>query len=663
MELRVSKGASSSPPHGRCDSGRMEGMTREITERTLTEEEVQCSTQLYSRLVNSLDCIVWEADARTFEFSFVSPQAERMLGYPAEQWLSPGFWIQHVHPEDVEWCTKFCIQATEHGQDHEFEYRMIAADGRVVWLHDVVSVQMAPHGPERLTGVMSDVTSRKVAETAREESEERFRQVFERSAAGMVISDSSGQILRANKSFCDLVGFSEDKLQVRSMLEITHAGDREATQAYLEEIQRGRAHVHELEKRYVRQDGEVVWGCTSVVLLLPDGRAPYSISVVQDISARKRAEELLRESEQRFRTIFENEGLGTSLVDRQGHPIKCNPAIQKMLGFTQQELRSMAFTEFTHPDDIDLDWMLYSELVDGKRDKYEIEKRYIKKDGQMMWGHLTVSRVKNEDGAPADYTVGMVEDITERKRAERELRAAHDQLTKELAERTQAEAEIVRLSVSLINAQEEERTRIARELHDDFSQQIAVLGITLSNIRRQIPEDRLEAREQAERAYGRVLAIGEGIRHLSHQLHPAIIEHSGLVAALESYCVEFESLTKVSATVQAEGSFDDLSANATLGIFRIAQEALQNIWKHSGVTEAGICLARAGEHVGLLISDRGIGFDPAQPSKDAGLGLVSMRERARLLGGTLTVESSAGHGTTIIVDIPVNPTPPADASD
>jgi PAS domain S-box-containing protein len=785
MELKVSKGTSSSPLSGRCDSGRMDGITGKVTARTLTEEAV------YSRLVNSLDCIVWEADARTFEFSFVSPQAERMLGYPAEQWLSPGFWVQHVHPEDVEWCTKFCIQATEQGQDHEFEYRMIAADGRAVWLHDVVSVQMAPHGPERLTGMMIDVTSRKVAENAREESEERFRQVFEKSAAGMVISNASGQILRANKSFCDLVGFSEDKLRERSILEITHAGDREATQAYLEEIQRGQALVHELEKRYVRQDGEVVWGCTSDVFLLPDGRAPYWIGVVQDISARKRAEELLRESEQRFRTIFENEGLGTSLVNRQGHPIKCNPAIQKMLGFTEEELRSLAFTEFTHPDDIDLDWRLYSELVDGKRDKYEIEKRYFKKDGQLMWGHLTVSLVKNGDGTPADYTVGMVEDITERKRAEellrqseerfrtifedaglgtalvdrqgypikcnpalqkmlgfneeelrgkafiefthpddidldwrlyselidgkrdkyeiekryikkdgqvmwgqltvsrvknkvgapadyvvgmvediterkraeRELRAAHDQLTKELAERTQAEAEIVRLSVSLINAQEEERTRIARELHDDFSQQIAALGIALSNIKRQIPEDRLEARKQAERAYDRVLAIGEGIRHLSHQLHPAIIEHSGLVAALESYCVEFESLTKVSATVQSEGAFDDLSANAKLGIFRIAQEALQNIWKHSGVREAGICLARAGEHVGLQISDRGIGFDPAQPSKGAGLGLVSMRERARLLGGTLTVESSGGQGAIIIVDIPVNPAPPAKASD
>src|SRR5580692_4257999 len=651
MELKVSRGTSSNPPNGRCDSGRIDDSTRDPTEPTLTEEAARRRTQLYSRLVNSLDCIVWEADARTLEFSFVSPQAERMLGYPAEQWLSPGFWAQHVHPEDVEWCTKFCIQATQQGQDHEFEYRMIAADGRTVWLHDVVSVQLAPHGPERLTGMMMDVTTRKVAETALKESEERFRQVFENSAAGMVISDASGQILRANKSFCDLVGFSEDELRERSILEITHAGDRESTRAYLEDIQRGRAQIHELEKRYVRQDGEVVWGRTSVVFLLPDGRAPYSIVVVQDITERKRAEELLRESEERFRAIFENAALGTSLVDRQGHVIKCNPAIQKMLGYTEQELRSMAFTTFTHPDDIDLDWELYRELVDGKRDKYEIEKRYLTKDGRVMWGQLTVSRVKSKDGAPAEYMVGMVEDITERKRAEGQLKTAHDQLTKELAERTLAEAEIARLSVSLINAQEEERTRIARELHDNLSQQIAGLGIALSNIKRQIPEDRREAREQAERAYDRVLAIGEGVRYLSHQLHPAILEHSGLVAALESYCTEFESLTKVNATIQAEGTFDDLSANATLGIFRIAQEALQNVWKHSGVREAGICLARAREHMRLQISDRGIGFDPTQPSKEAGLGLVSMRERAKLLGGTLTVESSARRGTTIIVDI------------
>jgi signal transduction histidine kinase len=185
----------------------------------------------------------------------------------------------------------------------------------------------------------------------------------------------------------------------------------------------------------------------------------------------------------------------------------------------------------------------------------------------------------------------------------------------------------------------------------------------LSNIKRLVPADQREAREQADRAYDKLLTIGEGIRHLSHELHPAVIEHSGLVSALASYCTEFESVTKVSATVQAKGQFDDLPANAQLGIYRIAQEALHNIWKHAGVREAGMCLARAGERVQLQVSDRGVGFDPAQLSKEAGLGLISMRERARLLGGSFSVESSPGKGTSIIANIPVKSAHYADVSE
>jgi PAS domain S-box-containing protein len=558
----------------------------------VAEEEARRASLLYSRLVNSVDCIVWEADAKTFQFSFVSPQAKRILGYAPEQWFSPGFWTQHVHPDDVEWCTKFCMQATEEGRDHEFEYRMVAADGRTVWLHDVVSVQVGPEGSKQLTGVMIDITSRKVAEEARKESEEPFRLVFERSAAGIVIGDTSGRIIRANQRFCELIGFSQDELQGRTAVEITHPADREATQAYLEKVKTGRTGTFELEKRYVRRDGQVVWGRISVVFVFPDNRPPYSICVVQDITGRKRAEslvalqnqtlemiaqgmplketlttlvreielqstgivasivlldedglhvrhgaapslpegyikaidgapigpragscgtamfrrepvtvidvmqdplwedyrdlaaaydvracwstpvlstdkkvlgsfaiyypesrgpspvemrlvevatqlasiaierqraeELRRESEERFRTIFENAGLGTSVVDRHGHPVECNFAIQKMLGYTETELRNMPFTEFTHPDDIDLDWKLYRELAAGKRDKYEIEKRYIKKNGEVMWAHLTVSLIRNNDGTPAEYTVGMVEDITERKRSEELLRNSEE---------------------------------------------------------------------------------------------------------------------------------------------------------------------------------------------------------------------------------------------
>ncbi len=125
--------------------------------------------KLYSTLVNSLGGIVWEADGETFQFIFVSPQAERILGYPIEQWLNePNFWLKHTHADDADWCAAFCVDATMHRRDHQFEYRMMAADGRVIWLHDIISVISAPDGQVRLRGIMVDITERKRIEEALE---------------------------------------------------------------------------------------------------------------------------------------------------------------------------------------------------------------------------------------------------------------------------------------------------------------------------------------------------------------------------------------------------------------------------------------------------------------------------------------------------------------
>src|SRR5688500_12009796 len=116
-------------------------------------------------LINELGGIVWEAEPETFQFLFVSEQAERVLGFPARTWLEePDFWRRHTHPDDVDRCTSFCLEASRRGEDHEFEYRMIAADGRIVWLRDIVSVRKAPDGKKRLVGIALDITSQKDAE-------------------------------------------------------------------------------------------------------------------------------------------------------------------------------------------------------------------------------------------------------------------------------------------------------------------------------------------------------------------------------------------------------------------------------------------------------------------------------------------------------------------
>jgi PAS domain S-box-containing protein len=607
----------------------------DIEDRKQAEEGLRRSEQLYSKLVNSVDCIVFEADAKTFQFRFVSPQAKRIRGYPPEQWLSPNFWVEHLHADDRAWWTALRKQATEEGQDHALEYRMAAADGQTVWLRDVVSVQTGPDGPSLLTGVMIDVTRRKLAEIAAKESGERFRLVFERSTAGMLIGDASGEIIRANKSFCDIVGYSEDELRGRSIIDITHPEDAVKTVAYLREAQQHRAPSYDLEKRYVRKNGEVVWGRASAVFLLPEGRPACWVVVVLDITERKRAEEALRESEERFRTIFENAGVGTALVDRQGHPIKCNPALQRMLGYTEEELRGMVFTDFTHPDDRDLDWALYSELAAGKRDRYEIEKRYIKKDGQPMWGHLTASLVRTESGAPDDYTIGMVEDITDRRLAEEALQKSRDQL-RALAARAQT-------------VREEERTRVAREIHDELGQALTAIKIDLSSLCRELPADK---RQQSKSILKLVDETIQSVRRISTELRPAVLDAVGLVAAVEWAVGEFE--TRTGTTYQLDLPKEDIAIDQdrATALFRIFQETLTNVARHAGATEVSVRLAKDDSNLTLVVHDNGKGLSEEQLSATNSLGILGMRERALLLGGELAITGAPGEGTTVKVRIP-----------
>ncbi len=238
----------------------------------------------------------------------------------------------------------------------------------------------------------------------------------------------------------------------------------------------------------------------------------------------------------------------------------------------------------------------------------------------------------------------------------RQLRVQSD----ELEERTRTEQEIQALNARLITAQEEERARVARELHDDIGQQIAALSIGMSNLKREVPESAAEARSQSDRIQQKLIQLSESTRHLSHLLHPAVLEHSGLSAALRSRCSEFEAVTGIHVDFRVEGSFSGLPAPVMLSLYRITQEALQNIANHAHVSNAAVELIRTNESVRLKVSDRGAGMDPERAKAGSGLGLVSIRERTRLLHGAVNIESAPGRGTTISVMVPA--APPAKAA-
>ena len=295
---------------------------RDITERKKAEEELRSLQQEYEELVDSVEAIIWRGDARTLQFTFVNDQVEAILGYPAKRWTEePSFWPDRIHPDDREWALSFCKAATAEKRSHSFEYRMIAADGSVVWLRDIVHVAVEGDVPTQLFGVMVDITERKEAEEALKESEQRFRRSFEDAAIGMALVATDGQWLRVNRSLCELVGYPEKDLLNKTFQDITHPDDLDTDLGYVQRMLAGEIETYQMEKRYIHKEGHVVWILLSVSLVHDEEGVPlYFVSQMQDITERKRLEDELRHHA--FHDLLTDLPNRQLFVDRLGHTLQ-----------------------------------------------------------------------------------------------------------------------------------------------------------------------------------------------------------------------------------------------------------------------------------------------------------------------------------------------------
>ncbi len=215
--------------------------------------------------------------------------------------------------------------------------------------------------------------------------------------------------------------------------------------------------------------------------------------------------------------------------------------------------------------------------------------------------------------------------------------------------------EIQHLAGRLIEAQDVERARVARDLHDDVSQQLASLAIAFSALKHRLAEFHVseDVEEDLRGLQQRTTTLGENVRLLSHDLHPSVLRHAGLVAALSAYCAELERSHRTVLTCSAEGDFVSIAPEAALCLYRIAQEALRNVVTHAGAIRADVRLLRTGDSVEITIADDGKGFEvDGYRERSKGLGLISITERARLLGGKVSISTELKRGTRVRAQIP-----------
>ncbi len=342
----------------------------------------------------------------------------------------------------------------------------------------------------------------------------------------------------------------------------------------------------------------------------------------------------LTASEEKYRQLFENAHDAICIQDNEGYILEANEAMARQTGYDMESLLHMKVTDFLSEEGIEVAREVRQKLLRGEDLGRTYDQQITRKDGTQAFLRLSTSLILNE-GKPVAFQ-HIVRDVTEERRMQENLRFYLQQTTK---------------------AQEEERKRISRELHDDTIQALVVLSRQLDNLAsrdKRLPEEHLQRLEELRQ---RTNDIMQGVRRLSQDLRPAALDRLGLPAALEWLASDVSGYSGLAVKVNVSGGERRLAEEVELILFRIVQEALRNVWRHSQATVANIEVMFGVSNIKIIISDNGKGFSPPRSigdlAKDGRLGLAGMQERASLINGTLILQSKPGMGTTVTIEAPI----------
>jgi PAS domain S-box-containing protein len=351
------------------------------------------------------------------------------------------------------------------------------------------------------------------------------------------------------------------------------------------------------------------------------------LSLAAVTEERRQATLAFLESEGRFRQLFEQATVGVVVETLDGRICNVNPAFCRLLGYAEDELMKMPRNYFSGQGYSEIESGLLNELVGGQRASCQFEKKFLRKDGRELWGHVHVSLLKPR-GDESPLVLRVLEDVTDQKMSESQLR---------------------QLAGRLIQAQEDERSRIARELHDDLAQRVSLLVFHLEQLRRGLLSEQSSLAGETAKLHDMASELASDIHHLSRQFHPAGLRYLGLGPALRELCERVSSQKPVGIEVRIDDLPKPIPEDISLCLFRVAQEALTNALKHSRARTIVVEGDQEDALVRLRISDDGVGFYPT--SVPSGIGLTSMRERLRLVGGELYISSAPRSGTTITAQV------------
>lgn len=594
--------------------------------------ELSCLSDDLSNIVSGVNISILILDSNRHIRRF-NPPAQKLLGLLPGDIGRP---MSNLHMSiDVIELKNLISAVIEKGSDVERQIQ--SEDGR--WY----SVRFRPFhtGERKIEGVLMvfmDIDELKRSRDALQKERNLLAAILD-GAEDLIfmVLDREGRILQFNRIAQQLTGYSPKEVKGRHPWDFLVPADEVADVRKTFEKTLGGAPTN-TETQWVTKDGRRLLIGWSNSPGMHQGSVEYVIASGIDRTERAEARLKVVESEATIRALLENAAQGIVAANQQGRIILTNATTEKLFGYTRKELIGQSVDKLVPERFRERHAAAMTKWFSKPRKRYidaGLKLAGLRKDATEFPIDINLSYI--EAGSEI-IAVGFISDITERRKNEQALLEYQDQLQ--------------RLTSSLINLQETENRELARELHDSFSQELAALGMEVSNL--------LTSAEIKGPPTKRLASIGEKIRHLademhrtSRQLHPAILTELGLRAALREECVAFSEQAGIPVRFSCEGLPASLPEDVSLCLYRITQECLRNVRKHVGAGEVRIQLKGKDKGISLRIEDTGDGFDIAEARRKGGLGLISMEERTRMVNGKLDIRSEAGVGTTVDLFVPL----------
>jgi len=501
--------------------------------------------------------------------------------------------------------------------------------------------------------MVRDITERRRAEALVRESQEKYKNLVELSADIIYLSDKDGNQVFMNDEAFKVLEYSPEDVIGRPWSFLIHPDDRGTSDAVFTAMIEQQVDIFNFENRYVTKSGNVINVLHNVRILRNEqGEIVGTQGIARDITQRKQVEDRLK----LFSRAMEEATDGVQIVGLEGRIVYSNKALEEMYGYSAGELTGK------HVDEMNGEREFSSRVIIPEikqMGSWSGELTNVRRDGSQFPIWLSTALVKNEKGEPIAM-VGIIRDITERRRAEAALRKSHVELEVLVHERT-AELRMINEQLSMFSsylqeAREKERTAIAREIHDELGQALTALKMDLSWLKKRLPKNQKSLFEKEASMSELVESTIQTVKKISSELRPGILDHLGLTAAIEWQAEEFQKRTGIpcSVSIVPEEIVPDKDRSTT--IFRIFQETLTNITRHAKATKVSVKLEKEDSRLVLEVRDNGKGITEKQLSDSKSLGLMGIRERAASWGGHVNMKGVRNKGTTVSVHIPLERT-------